>query len=163
MIIIFLARFAMSMHLKEILLFILVYFIVILRFRIFLVLIRFEIQLWKLRFFVKCCFRFVRGVLRWGFGGGRGSLFVWVLVLWAGLLLFGNFVFLWLFGFVGLVFIRFIKDLYLLTIWCNSDLVPKIGLLLSGFRFKIKLKLLVTEFINFLNAILFLFDYLQAI
>ena len=110
MIIIFLARFAMSMHLKEILLFILVCFIVILRFRIFLVLIRFEIQLWKLRFFVKCCFPFVRGVLRWGFGGGRGSLFVWVLVLWAGLLLFGNFVFLGLFGFVGLVFIRFIKD-----------------------------------------------------
>ena len=71
MIIIFLARFAMSMHLKEILLFILVCFIVILRFGIFLVLISFEIQLWKLRFFVKCCFRFVRGVLRWGFGGGE--------------------------------------------------------------------------------------------
>ena len=81
MIIIFLARFAMSMHLKEILLFILVYFIVILRFRIFLVLISFEIQLWKLRFFVKRYFRFVRGVLRWGFRGGQGSLFVWVLVL----------------------------------------------------------------------------------
>ena len=163
MIIIFLARFAMSMHLKEILLFILVYFIVILRFGIFLVLIRFEIQLWKLRFFVKRCFRFVRGVLKWGFGGRQGSVFVWVLVSSAGLLLFGNFVFLWLFRFVGLVFIRFIKDLYLLTIWCHSDLVPKIGLLLYGFRFKIKLKLLVTEFIIFLNAILFLFDYLQAI